>query len=312
VLTRITRSPTPPQTPAPHAFAPLLLAARSPADRSAPLPPLSLSSSLLCPPTPLSLLSRPSFLLHRSTVHSVPPPTATCDPRVHRASGVDSRSIARSTGWSQGRMLRFVGREARPVRRDSATTSEGPRQVWVPRRYAPAVPVVAQTRLDRRDHSDRKPKPLDAASEIPTEPLGHSPRHRRDADLAEVVLWHHLLDRLERIRAADRVRFSYPCPERPANRRPDCRSGAEALARMVMAGDKGVKLGSRSNPRVMPELPLDGAGRRRSPATMPGFPRRPSAANKGHRYPADLPSVEGDRRRDRTTGDGRHGCRCAG
>ena len=38
--------------------------------------------------------------------------------------------------------------------------------------------------------------------------------------------------------------------------------------------------------------PLDAAGRRRSPATMPGFHCGRPPRNKGLRYPADLPSVE--------------------
>ena len=42
----------------------------------------------------------------------------------------------------------------------------------------------------------------------------------------------------------------------------------------------------------MPNVLLDAAGRRRSPATMPGFhPGRPPR-NKDRRYPADPPTVE--------------------
>lgn len=37
---------------------------------------------------------------------------------------------------------------------------------------------------------------------------------------------------------------------------------------------------------------LDAAGRRRSPATMPGYHRGRPPRNKGLRYPADPPSVE--------------------
>jgi hypothetical protein len=37
---------------------------------------------------------------------------------------------------------------------------------------------------------------------------------------------------------------------------------------------------------------LDRAGRRRSPATLPGFHRGQMPGNKGHRYPADPPKVE--------------------
>ena len=42
----------------------------------------------------------------------------------------------------------------------------------------------------------------------------------------------------------------------------------------------------------MTELLLDAAGRRRSPATMPGFHAGHSPRNKGVRYPADPPTVE--------------------
>jgi hypothetical protein len=42
----------------------------------------------------------------------------------------------------------------------------------------------------------------------------------------------------------------------------------------------------------MSELLLDRAGRRRSPATMPGFHAGRSPANKGLSYPADPPRVE--------------------
>jgi integrase len=37
---------------------------------------------------------------------------------------------------------------------------------------------------------------------------------------------------------------------------------------------------------------LDAAGRRRSPATLPGYRRGCSPRNKGRRYPADPPRVE--------------------
>ena len=42
----------------------------------------------------------------------------------------------------------------------------------------------------------------------------------------------------------------------------------------------------------MPESLLDAAGRRRSPATMPGFHAGRVPRNKGVRYPADPPTVE--------------------
>ena len=41
----------------------------------------------------------------------------------------------------------------------------------------------------------------------------------------------------------------------------------------------------------MPEALLDGAGRPRSPATLPGFHAGGSPRNKGQRYPADPPTV---------------------
>jgi hypothetical protein len=37
---------------------------------------------------------------------------------------------------------------------------------------------------------------------------------------------------------------------------------------------------------------LDAAGRRRSPATLPGYHAGRSPRNKGMRYPADPPTVE--------------------
>jgi hypothetical protein len=37
---------------------------------------------------------------------------------------------------------------------------------------------------------------------------------------------------------------------------------------------------------------LDAAGRRRSPATLPGFHRGRPPRNKGRTYPADPPTVE--------------------
>jgi Phage integrase family len=62
----------------------------------------------------------------------------------------------------------------------------------------------------------------------------------------------------------------------------------------------------------MSELLLDAAGRRRSPATMPGFHAGRPPRNKGHHYPADPPAVEEIVAVMRTAGDGRHGCRLRG
>jgi len=62
----------------------------------------------------------------------------------------------------------------------------------------------------------------------------------------------------------------------------------------------------------MTELLLDAAGRRRSPATMPGFHAGRPPRNKGHRYPADPPTVEEIVAVMREAGSGRHGCRLRG
>jgi len=45
----------------------------------------------------------------------------------------------------------------------------------------------------------------------------------------------------------------------------------------------------------MESVLLDAAGRRRSRATLPGYHRGRTPRNKGLRYPADPPTVEGDR-----------------
>lgn len=42
----------------------------------------------------------------------------------------------------------------------------------------------------------------------------------------------------------------------------------------------------------MESVPLDVAGHRRSPATMPGYHRGRPPRNKGEQYPADPPTVE--------------------
>src|SRR5690349_14964069 len=59
----------------------------------------------------------------------------------------------------------------------------------------------------------------------------------------------------------------------------------------------------------MTEVLLDAAGRRRSPATMPGFHAGRPPRNKGIRYPADPPTVEEIVAVMRTAGDGPHGRR---
>ena len=62
----------------------------------------------------------------------------------------------------------------------------------------------------------------------------------------------------------------------------------------------------------MSELLLDRAGRRRSPATMPGFHAGRSPRNKGVRYPADPPRVEEIIAVMRAAGDCPHGRRLRG
>jgi integrase len=57
---------------------------------------------------------------------------------------------------------------------------------------------------------------------------------------------------------------------------------------------------------------LDAAGRRRSPATMPGFHRGRPPRNKGLRYPADPPEVEEIVSVMRAAGDTTHGLRTRG
>jgi integrase len=42
----------------------------------------------------------------------------------------------------------------------------------------------------------------------------------------------------------------------------------------------------------MKSVLLDAAGHRRSPATMPGYPRGRPPRNKGEEYPADPPTIE--------------------
>ena len=59
----------------------------------------------------------------------------------------------------------------------------------------------------------------------------------------------------------------------------------------------------------MSELLLDRVGRRRSPATMPGFHAGRPPGNKGLRYPADPPKVEKIITVMRGAGDGTHGRR---
>jgi integrase len=62
----------------------------------------------------------------------------------------------------------------------------------------------------------------------------------------------------------------------------------------------------------MPELLLDAAGRRRSPATLPEFHAGRPPRNKGMRYPADPPTIEESVTVMRSAGDGVHGRRLRG
>ena len=64
--------------------------------------------------------------------------------------------------------------------------------------------------------------------------------------------------------------------------------------------------------RVMPNVLLDAAGRRRSPATMPGFHSSRPPRNKGRRYPADPPTVEEIIAVMRQAGTTPHGLRMRG
>src|SRR3954447_10041954 len=68
----------------------------------------------------------------------------------------------------------------------------------------------------------------------------------------------------------------------------------------------------RARGGVMTELLLDAAGRRRCPATMPGFHAGRPSRNKGHRYPADPPTIEEIVAVMRAAGDGRTGRRLRG
>lgn len=62
----------------------------------------------------------------------------------------------------------------------------------------------------------------------------------------------------------------------------------------------------------MSQLLLDATGRRRSPATLPGFHAGRPPRNKGRRYPADPPPIEEIVAVIRHAGDGIHGRRLRG
>ena len=92
------------------------------------------------------------------------------------------------------------------------------------------------------------------------------------------------------------------------------RSVLEAIARRSARAwtDADSRARSTSPRRVMSELLLDRAGRRRSPATMSGFHAGQAPGNKGLRYPADPPKIEEIIAVMRTAGDGTHGRRLRG
>src|SRR3954469_21754286 len=83
---------------------------------------------------------------------------------------------------------------------------------------------------------------------------------------------------------------------------------------MSSARDSSAMLAARLRARggVLTELLLDAAGRRRSPATLPGFHAGRPPRNKGQRYPADPPTVEEIVAVMRAAGDGRHARRLRG
>jgi integrase len=58
--------------------------------------------------------------------------------------------------------------------------------------------------------------------------------------------------------------------------------------------------------------PFDAAGRRRSPATLPGYHAGRPPRNKGQQYPADPPSVEEIIAVMRAAGEDAHGARLRG
>jgi integrase len=75
-------------------------------------------------------------------------------------------------------------------------------------------------------------------------------------------------------------------------------------------GIASVEVGKRSQRRrVALSAVFDAAGRRRSPATMPGYHAGRAPRNKGQLYPADPPTVEEIIAVMRQTPDDRHGAR---
>jgi integrase len=87
------------------------------------------------------------------------------------------------------------------------------------------------------------------------------------------------------------------------------------LPRRALAATSPVRVGQRcsllsNRRRHMTDVSaLDVAGRRRSPATMPGYHAGRPPRNKGIRYPADPPTVDEIVAVMRHTADNRHGFR---
>jgi integrase len=94
------------------------------------------------------------------------------------------------------------------------------------------------------------------------------------------------------------------------------RSGSPRMAQMAGGAMKcglGPRFRSYPGVELVTGSPvLDAAGRRRSPATMPGFHAGHPPRNKGLRYPADPPTVEEIVAVMRIAGDGLHGRRLRG
>src|SRR3954452_23879977 len=78
------------------------------------------------------------------------------------------------------------------------------------------------------------------------------------------------------------------------------------------AGGRDTLVSPDFEERVMSKVLLDAAGRRRSPAAMPGFHTGRPPRNKGRRYPADPPRVEEIVAVMRQAGETAHGLRMRG
>jgi integrase len=81
----------------------------------------------------------------------------------------------------------------------------------------------------------------------------------------------------------------------------------DAASDVTLAGCSDLVCEPEEGP--MTEVLFDADGRRRSPATSPGFGAGRPPRNKGMRYPADPPTVEGIVAVMRTAGDRAHGRR---